>query len=68
VNRYPMPIPEHYTPEQVLAILDLLEVLHNTIRNVVSQLQLEDFARAQLDLFADHDDPDNPSHLDEMPF
>jgi hypothetical protein len=41
---YPMSIPEHYSPEQVVAILELLEVLHETIRDVYA-LQLHELAQ-----------------------
>lgn len=41
---YPMSIPEHYSPEQVVAILELLEVLHEAIRDVYA-LQLHELAQ-----------------------
>lgn len=41
---YPMSIPEHYSPEQVVAILELLEVLHEAIRDVYA-LQLHELVQ-----------------------
>jgi hypothetical protein len=55
MNHYPMPIPEHYSPAQVLAILELLETLHNAIREVYA-LPLRDFARAERARFANDDE------------
>lgn len=59
---YPMPIPEHYSPEQVLAILELLETLHDAIRDVYA-LQLHELARAERERFADdeHDTDLDPN-------
>jgi hypothetical protein len=54
---------EHYTPEQLLAILDLLE----TLRNTISDVYLLQRARDQLDLFAGFDDDDRPD-VDELFF
>jgi hypothetical protein len=64
MNLYPMPSLEHYTPDQLLAILDLLEALNDTIRDAY-ELQL---ARDQLDLFADYGNEDDQANLDSMPF
>jgi hypothetical protein len=60
---YPMSIPEGYSPEQVIAILELLETLHNAIRDVYA-LQLRDFARAERDRFADDDGNDTELDID----
>lgn len=54
---------ERYTPEQLLAILDLLE----TLRNTISDVYLLQRARDQLDLFAGFDDDDRPD-VDELFF
>jgi hypothetical protein len=54
---------EHYTPEQLLAILDLLE----TLRNTISDVYLLQRARDQLDLFAGFDNDDRPD-VDELFF
>lgn len=64
MNLYPMPSLEHYSPDQLLAILDMLEALNDTIRNAY-ELQL---ARDQLDLFADYHEEEDHSNLDTMPF
>lgn len=61
MNHYPMPIPEHYTPEQVIAILELLETLHNAIRDVYA-LTLHEFTRAERARLSHEDD-----HLDIDP-
>jgi len=56
---YPMSIPEHYSPEQVVAILELLEVLHEAIRDVYA-LQLHELAQLSEkddDLESDEDIP-----------
>jgi hypothetical protein len=50
------PIPAHYTPEQLFAVLDLLDTLRNAIRDLY-QLEL---ARDQLDMFASYDEDDRP--------
>jgi hypothetical protein len=54
---------ERYTPEQLLAILDLLE----TLRNTISDVYLLQRARDQLDLFAGFDDDGRPD-VDELFF
>ncbi len=51
---YPMSIPEDYSPEQVVAILHLLEILHDAIRDVYA-LQLHELARAEREPFADEE-------------
>jgi len=59
---YPMSIPEHYSPEQVVAILELLEVLHEAIRDVYA-LQLHELARAERERLTD-DDSDTELNAD----
>jgi hypothetical protein len=56
---YPMSIPEDYSPEQVVAILHLLETLHTAIRDVYA-LQLHELAQLSEnddDLASDEDIP-----------
>ncbi len=63
MNANDYPIPERYTPEQLFAVLDLLETLRNAIRDLY-RLQL---ARDQLDLFAGYEEDERPD-LDDMRF
>lgn len=49
---YAMSIPEDYSPEQVVAILHLLETVHNAIRDVYA-LQLHALARAERGRFTE---------------
>jgi hypothetical protein len=57
---YPIPIPEDYSPEQVIAILHLLETLHNAIQDVYA-LKLREIVHAQL-----HDNDDDRQY--DIPF
>ncbi len=64
MNANDYPIPEHYTPAQLSAVLDLLDTLRNAIRDLY-QLELAD--RDQLDMFAGFDE-DEPPDRDDMFF
>lgn len=55
MNHYSMPIPEDYSTAQLLAILELLETLHNAIRDVYA-LQLHEYARAELAELTEEED------------
>ena len=57
-------IPEHYTPAQLAAVLELLDTLRNAIRD---RYQLELADRDQLDLFAGYDEDERPD-LDDAFF
>lgn len=52
---YPMPIPEHYSAEQVVAILELLATLHQHLREVYA-LQLQELDYADLAQLAGEED------------
>ena len=61
-ERFHLPVPEHWTPEQALAVHEALEVLGNALWRVYgTQIQQRLFEEqgvdtSQLDLF----DPDDP--------
>ena len=57
MNTNEYPIPEHYTPAQLAAVLELLDTLRNAIRD---RYQLELADRDQLDMFAGYDDDEQP--------
>ncbi len=64
MNANDYPIPEHYTPDQLAAVLDLLDTLRIAIRD---RYQLELADRDQLDMFAGYDG-DECSDLEDMFF
>ena len=64
MNANDYPIPEHYTPAQLAAVLDLLDTLRNAIRD---RYQLELADRDQLDMFAGYDEDERPD-LDDLFF
>jgi len=57
-------IPEHYTPDQLAAVLDLLDTLRNAIRD---RYQFELADQDQLDLFAGYHEDERPD-LDDVFF
>jgi len=65
-----LPIPEHWSTEQVVAVLDLLEALYHTIRDTYDE-ELREIINAQIPLPldpGDAPDPPDPDFDDDIPF